>query len=1537
MSKTRKLFLVLLAFCFAVALSLSVGVVSFAEGETAVSVSAVKTEPSPFAGNGFTMRVSVTTNATDLGNGLENLSYTGGTQKGLTYARGNASSEVGAIHGGGANVILYFRNPSGATFTSGVSEKGDVLTIPKGFTFTNKSKVSYIVEETLAFEFDGTEWKETEVLTGTQISWPAMFTAADWSSDTELRLPSTGLKNNNQGALTYDASMLGLVKITRGDNTYACSNIYEWGGELTFYFNGSKYTGKTPQDGDVLSVGAGLKVSNKENTEYINKGAVSWTYSEEDSCWIREGAEPPAQLEPIEIESITVKDVVNTNNDTALFVNTTSTNTANFGDTDYVATNIKNYITVTFPSGTQSSPWYCRVNGRVARFFIRPEGATSGNINSGESFPLGTVITIKAGFAILPNEPGVAEDVSFVYDGYEWLKGNKLPEEDISALDPIEIESITLTGKYSDSPFFINTTSTNTENFGDADYSATKIRRYIIFTYPSGKQVIPWYVRVDANVARLFIRQEGSTSANINNGQIPVGSIMTIKAGFRILATEALQEDISFVFTGKEWIEGTEIPDVTAEFAYAVTEISAFAGNGYTMRVDVATNADDLGASGNLDYDSGMADLITYTRGTASATAGVIHRDGSNMSIYFKNPTGVEFTNGVSLEGDILTIKSGFEFRDVNGITYVVSKDTAFRFDGGAWVKAENGEYPKLVTVVATGAETNSNGNSSYPIVVAVNTNAEALGGFIDMKLNANQLAQASYTRDGVTVNAVYVYSHGKNVLFWFKGTQGMTLKEDSPEPGDVLTVTSSFRFVSNDNAHKDEYYKFEGTVKYMFNGVSWITPLEMPDRDYESLTPITVDSITTTAPSGSEADTVFYIKTTSSNTQVFENSNYNDVYVVLPYISFVYPNGNIADVWCARVSGNVIRLYIHEPGSQTNIGLRTIPEGGVLTVYAGFGILATEALQEDVSYVYNGTKFVPLVEPDSADDYTIETAADTHIKVGQDLKIEVKLAEGITAYCKYSVDNSQLATISPLGVLRGLKAGTVTVSVWYGDLAVKTVRIVIDPLVKEDIQDFSIETQIDKFIIPVADGYDGEGNYFWETVVEKGGYVFNGKYTLASGVVVNVEITESMIGNADFTDVGNHALIITDPLSEKTFELEIEVIEPREVGTFSSLGVDGYDVDDSRNASGTWNGHMIVGMESFSTNTRNMTGNNSAELAALKDMANYIVYERADGTVYKNTFDDDGNAVDTPISLWQLSSRYLILIRPEGYSGTKGYGKITTKDENGVEHTVNIPIYQEGDKITFTVGMPAYKFIGNDDKTEGYYIVEGLRAKEITYYCYRDDGERSLWQLYIEYTDFTVSESMEIEVNEAKPVGAVRVPADATTGTFAFVSSNPGVVTINNMGTMVGISTGTATITITLTGGKDADGNDLAPITKTVQVTVVRGISKVEGSIEVRQGAELDLSQYSVTVTYTDGTTENIKLNDERVVMQPISTEEVGSLTYNVTVTLGGTPVRGTLTVNVVAGGGCSSAVGAAAAGVAAAVVLLAGALLFIRKKKLG
>ena len=64
----------------------------------------------------------------------------------------------------------------------------------------------------------------------------------------------------------------------------------------------------------------------------------------------------------------------------------------------------------------------------------------------------------------------------------------------------------------------------------------------------------------------------------------------------------------------------------------------------------------------------------------------------------------------------------------------------------------------------------------------------------------------------------------------------------------------------------------------------------------------------------------------------------------------------------------------------------------------------------------------------------------------------------------------------------------------------------------------------------------------------------------------------------------------------------------------------------------------------------------------------------------------------------------------------------------------------------------------------------------------------------------------------------------------------------------MLAEKVGTATITVTLTGGKDADGNDLDPIVKTINVTVKNGIKSVSGKITVEKGSAVKLGDYEIS-----------------------------------------------------------------------------------------
>lgn len=148
----------------------------------------------------------------------------------------------------------------------------------------------------------------------------------------------------------------------------------------------------------------------------------------------------------------------------------------------------------------------------------------------------------------------------------------------------------------------------------------------------------------------------------------------------------------------------------------------------------------------------------------------------------------------------------------------------------------------------------------------------------------------------------------------------------------------------------------------------------------------------------------------------------------------------------------------------------------------------------------------------------------------------------------------------------------------------------------------------------------------------------------------------------------------------------------------------------------------------------------------------------------------------------------------------------------------------------------------------------------------------------------------------------------------------------------------GTAEITVTLSGGVDENGDPKAPIVKKITVTVERNITLVAGEIKVTQGAKFDPSKYEITVTFSDGTTENISLNDERVALQTIDTSKLGTTEYNISVTIDGQTKRGTLKVTVEAKKGCGGGCKSSLAGTMAAVTAISAvAVVFAKKKKRG
>ena len=1080
-----------------------------------------------------------------------------------------------------------------------------------------------------------------------------------------------------------------------------------------------------------------------------------------------------------------------------------------------------------------------------------------------------------------------SEDTAWTYDGTQWTKGGAVVEgTEITWPNVLEKSFWNAGGNEIRIPTNLDKTQETPITTDPAMLAKVKV------TSADGKEYACSHIYNWSGSLTFYFN-----TSKYNGNTAQVGDVLSVEAGLSVTTTGGntfiTSEDTVWTYDGSMWVkDGLEIVEVDIE----LPDLLFAADWNSNTEIRIPSNLKSLNQA-QLTYDASMLDKIKITSGDKTYACSNIYEWNGELTFYFN---GSNYTGTTPAEGDVLSIDAGLQVANKEGTVYTVQEAMSWMYTGDIWVKsgltATKVEYPSSIAASDWNSDTE----------VRIPSNLENLNNQ-QLAYDASMLGKVKIMRGDKTYACSNIYEWGGKITFYFNGSN-----YSGGQAGDKLIISAGLQVTNKNNI---VYYTAED-VTYTCDGVGWTKDRVMPERDYESLTTITIESVTTSDLIGGETDSVFFINTTSTNTQDFGDDNYENTYTILPYLSFVYPDGKIGDVWCVRVNGRVARLFIHEPGSQTNLNANTIPEGGVLTIKAGFGILNTEAVKEDVSFVYNGTAFVPLVEPD---DFTIATANNTEIKVGESLKIEVTDAENVTAYYRFSVSDTSIATVNALGVVTGMAEGTVTVSVWYGDLEAKTIDLVVTPITAEDIREFAIVDTIETFRIPVSTAENPTS--LWNTVVVEGGFVLKAEYTLENGVVVTVDITEEEIEEVDYSAPGSYTITIKDDLSGLQDTVNVIVYDYTAVGAWDSIGVSGYDVNDERNAGGTWNGHMMIGMNSYSTNTYNMTGGISNDV--LSEMAGYVVYTRADGTTYQNTEEDK------PISLWELSSNILVMIRPEGYTGTMGYG--VHKETN-----TPIPIYNQGDTIQFKKGMPIYLYVCNSAKTEGYFVVEGYLEEDYTYYCYSDNGTSSLWQLYIEYTDFTVNETIELGVNSTAQIGAVRVPADATTGTFSYESSDTSVVTINASGNMVGMKVGTATITITLEGGKDEEGNLLDPIVKVVTVNVTRSVASVSGTGTIVVGTEFDASKYEVTITYTDGTSETMKLNAEGVVLQAVDTSAVGEQTYNVMVTVDGTSVRGTFVLTVTEkSSGCKSIVNGTSLWGIAVLLLGAAAMIVVARKR--
>lgn len=1169
---------------------------------------------------------------------------------------------------------------------------------------------------------------------------------------------------------------------------------------------------------------------------------------------------------------------------------------------------------------------------RFSLFFI-----VNGKSYNFGSATKGDLLTIEKGltFASYPDLT-VSEDINYIFTGSSWIKGKELPTE----AEALTLGDVSLTNG---SQIEIANTQ-----FTAADEKELAIngKEYIVLTGADGETYTPSHVRQMGKVRKAFKLYFNNANANgkkYSFASSAKGDLLTVKKGLTITGNEdgaeyniEVKADINYIYTGSAWISGTELPS-EVEIAFPAT-ISATAWNSDT-EIRIPTGF-AIKNSADLKPTADTLALVKVVSGDTTYNATNIYEWNGCLSFYFNN-TG--YTGKTAKRGDILSVGAGFTVNH-NGTTYVCADGIKYIFNGLFWVKGDTLaqqtelELPDTLDVSywSNNTELRIPSNIENKDVANLNPAADALA--LVKIVGANKEYKAAYIYG-------WAGSDGKGRLTFYFNNTGYTGK--TPAKGDKLVIGKNFIITSGGK----EFVCTNGKT-YVFNGSLWVD--EEDYIDYDKLTKNGIDTKEKelTLYKGDEfvLPELFYTYTTE--VKVPETVDADDVTIEnAPDMNTVNENGyqvtlkvgdfsvditvkvldttelNVTNVrvdldWNKiavetdtanqksdtsahteylryfeydrdgvklTVSGYIIYGNKYEIDVKDTDGNWMVRDkvayckvGDKFTVKKGLPFINGERLTETVTYVYNGTKFVKLVEPE-----TFDVDATMSVFVNGVKQINVKDDAAVTAVYKYASSDDTVATVSETGVVKGIKVGTAKITVSYKDVSKEITVTVSEEPAKKGIE---IVSDIEIFYVPVATA-TADNNF------TSMGYTLLARYLYVDGSVGDVfDVEASQIGDINYTVAGLKDLTIT--IGEFTATVKVNVYEYKNVTSFTSLGVSGYDVNDDRNQPGTWNGHMIIGMNSISTSKGNMLSTESSE-----KMSEYIVYETAEGNKYYGKADKDNDIIDR-IGVWQLGTNLLIMIKPEGSNANVGYG---SEDHWKSDASYGyVPVYKAGDKITFLAGMPIYAWKGSLGENnypaegKGCLIVEGYVTEDIVYYCYEEDGVKSLWQIYKEYTDFTVNPSVTLTVGGTGSIGAVKTPIDATTGKFTYESSDPAVVTVTKDGNLAGLGIGMATVTVTLTGGKDADGNALDPIVKTVTVTVKKGIKSVSGEITVTKGATIDLADYEITVRYTDGTEENISLGANNVIVEDIDTSVTGTTEYGVRVTIDGETKRGTLTVTV-------------------------------------
>lgn len=601
-------------------------------------------------------------------------------------------------------------------------------------------------------------------------------------------------------------------------------------------------------------------------------------------------------------------------------------------------------------------------------------------------------------------------------------------------------------------------------------------------------------------------------------------------------------------------------------------------------------------------------------------------------------------------------------------------------------------------------------------------------------------------------------------------------------------------------------------------------------------------------------------------------------------HLSYVNAFGEVKPLADCTYIGS--KNYIARIGNDLN-SLETSykpMKGDIFTVRKGFMLTQStkgERVNKDFAFIYNGQGFIAYdAATHAVTEFNITNdATKNEVYAGATLQLTYSANAGALYTPKFTSSDDTVATVSASGVITGAQAGNVTITAKVGSFE-KTFAVVVHPALTVE------EVRFDRSYTIMAEKGSAAAIPSNFTVVK----VFsNGSESEPIALTAD---------NARFKTAVDTSVIPEDPMGLGRMKVTIVVtIDGEEYELEEYVRV--YEVADleiTEVAPVEW--FLYYSFIEYPNSTFNVC--NITSVADLPDFADHIEYYR------------DGEKIT--VGLYILGKGN-ICVMPARADGKTVEGNSDLDNDN-----FNERLYKQGDTIKLLSGLTVYGHTGlaptatdtgacSDDK--GMLYKDAVLKTDVTY---RFSGKS--WSLYVPYTGMEVeSDNLEIALGtDNATVGASRIPANATTGKFSYVSGDPTVLTVAENGKITALKVGQTTITVTLSG------NDGETITKTVSVNVVNKIIRLEisGKLTVKPGTEtLDLSKVKGYYVYGNG--DRVEATDlANAIYVGYDPDEKGEQNVVIRVTHEGKQYTADLVVEVKAATqkkGCKSGVASASA----------------------